>query len=401
MVDFLKNNENKTSSSSDSTMFQGKIRPEDIIKEQELRAKEIQERYDDTYEDLQDLCAAMDECVDEPEIEEDLLDKVFDFFKDALNAANVEDEKDHKKIKEAIFSKVSKRDRLLSMLEFIKSLLKKLFSAGSSLKWQERLTKEIEDLEKELLNKDLSPEKWNSRLERLNLLRLINFLGPLNFINAIIKAITIFVALEATLLVGEGFIKELLVKEKVVLLENRVVQEEITDKFIISIFNMLSGVTPLAKSICTLLSIAVIESVTAGVKAEVGIVDTRIPYLLLTVIHEPALPKLPVAGKEVQAKTLEKTKQAAPDPAAPKPEVVHKPEVNLDMKDMDIKLNKAKETRTEQQNSDVVKKVEHSSKEDVLEQLLASQENISNVQPSTVQDPQLEQHISALNLRCI
>lgn len=399
MTDFFKNNKNDTDSSSDSARFQGKVKPEDVIKEQELRAQEIHERCHNAYEDFQDLCAAMDECIDESEVEEELFDKVFDFFNDTLDAANLENEKDYQTIKEVIFSKARKRDRLLSMLEFIKSLLKKLFGAGSSLNWQERLKKEIEDLEKELLDKDLSPEERISKLERLNLLRLVNFLGPLNFVNAIVKAITIFVALETTSLVGEGFIKELLVKEKVVLPENRGMQEEITDKFVMNIVNMLSGVVPFAQSIGALLSIAVINSVTAGVKAELRIVDTRIPYLLLPIIHEPALLKLPAEVKKVQAKPVKEPEKTAPAPAKPEPEVVHNKINTFNMRDKDPM--KAKERRTEQQHSEEVKTTEteqQCSKEDVVGQLLASRANKSNVPPSTgMQETQLEQHRSDLN----
>ncbi|VVC42876.1 Hypothetical protein CINCED_3A000492 [Cinara cedri] len=330
MVDFYKDNENKTSSSSDSTRFQGKVKPDDVIKEQELRAKEIQEEYHKIYKDFEESCGKIDECInEESDTPEQLFDQIFGFFEDAFDKANVKDEKEYQKIKDAIFSQTRKRDRLLSMLEFIKSLLKKLFSAGagSSLNWQERLKKEIEDLEKELLDENLSPEELISKLERLNLLKFVNLFGPLNFMSMIIKALTIFVALEATSLVGEGFIKELLVREKVVLPENRRIQEEITGNFIMNIVNMLRGVAPLVQDIGALLSIAIIESVTAGVKAEVGIVDTRIPYLLLPVIHEPALPKLPAAEKEVQAKPKEKPKQAPPlAPAKPKPEFIQEVE---------------------------------------------------------------------------
>lgn len=374
MVDFYKDNENKTSSSSDSTRFQGKVKPDDVIKEQELRAKEIQEEYHKIYKDFEESCGKIDECInEESDTPEQLFDQIFGFFEDAFDKANVKDEKEYQKIKEAIFSQTRKRDRLLSMLEFIKSLLKKLFSAGagSSLNWQERLKKEIEDLEKELLDENLSPEELISKLERLNLLKFVNLFGPLNFVSMIIKALTIFVALEATSLVGEGFIKELLVREKVVLPENRGIQEEITDNFIMNIVNMLRGVAPLVQDIGVLLNIAIIESVTAGVKAEVGIVDTRIPYLLLPVIHEPALPKLPAAEKKVQAKPKEEPKQAAPASTAPEPEVVREKKP-VRRKDKDS--IKTKERGTE------------------------PQANESNVPPSTVQDPQLAQHISELNL---
>ncbi|HCE59619.1 MAG TPA: hypothetical protein DEQ74_02190 [Wolbachia sp.] len=383
MKDFFKDNENKTSSSSDNVRAQGKIRPQDIIEEQELKAKEAQEVYHKIYKDLEESCAEMDTCINEecdtPEV---LIDKIFDFFQGAFDEAGVEDEKDYQKIKEFFASKARKRDQLLSMLEFIKSLLKKLFSAGSSLSWQERLKKEIEDLEKELLDKDLSPEEWLSKLERLNLLKFVDLFGPLNFIGAVVKALTIFVAFEATSLVGEGFIKELLVKEKVVLPENRGVKEEITDKFIISIVNMLSDAVPFAKSIGELLSIAVIESVTAGIKTELGIVDTRIPYVVpLLVTPEPVVKKLPV--EEVRTKPVEEPKvEKKPEkPAAPEPKVAPKP-----------KIKSPDESRT------VVEGRERQRSNDPRVQFLLAQANESNVPPSTVQDPQLAQHISGLNL---
>lgn len=393
MTDFFKNNKNDTDSSSDSARFQGKVKPEDVIKEQELRAQEIHERCHNAYEDFQDLCAAMDECIDESEVEEELFDKVFDFFNDTLDAANLENEKDYQTIKEVIFSKARKRDRLLSMLEFIKSLLKKLFGAGSSLNWQERLKKEIEDLEKELLDKDLSPEERISKLERLNLLRIVNFLGPLNFVNAIVKAITIFVALETTSLVGEGFMKELLVKEKVVLPENRGMQEEITDKFVMNIVNMLSGVVPFAQSIGALLSIAVINSVTAGVKAELRIVDTRIPYLLLPIIHEPALLKLPAEVKEVQAKPVKEPKKEPEKTAPAKPEVESKLENEKSFcekkaRNCERKARKEEKKQQEQQRGS----------DDPREQFLLAQANKSNVPPSTgMQETHLEQHRPEMN----
>ncbi|VVC27381.1 Hypothetical protein CINCED_3A014017 [Cinara cedri] len=326
MVDFYKDNENKTCLNSDNTRFQGKVKLDDVIKEQELRGKEIQGGYHKIYKDIEESRGKMDESInEESDTPEQFCNQIFDFFEDAFDKENMKDEKEYQKIKAVIFIQERKRDRLLSMLEFIISLLKKLFSVGSSLNLQERLKKEIEDLEKELLDENLSPEKRISKLERLNLLKFVNLFGPLNFMSMTIKALTIFVVLDATSLVSEGFIKELLAGEKLVLLENRVIREKITDKFIMSIVNILSGVAPLAQSIGALFSISIIESVTAGVKTDAGIVDARMLYLLPPVIHGPDLPKLAAAEREVQANLVEGSKQDPPH-AKPEPEVTQKSE---------------------------------------------------------------------------
>jgi outer membrane biosynthesis protein TonB len=101
----------------------------------------------------------------------------------------------------------------------------------------------------------------------------------------------------------------------------------------------------------------------------------------LFVTPEPVVKKLPV--EEVRTKPVEEPKvEKKPEkPAAPEPKVAPKP-----------KIKSPDESRT------VVEGRERQRSNDPRVQFLLAQANESNVPPSTVQDPQLAQHISGLNL---
>ncbi|QKX03045.1 hypothetical protein GOY07_02410 [Wolbachia endosymbiont of Litomosoides sigmodontis] len=183
MSDFTNN-----SNSSDSSIFQGKIRPEDLNKTQEankfkgttedlfkkieLQKQEYEELREKAGSEIQGMLTPVMLCNDDltdSDIVKETLAELGKFFQSLFSEFEIEvDPKTYEIIKEK-----RENNLLLSIIKFmhdkLKELVKKVFSRD--LSFGEKIDKGIKELEEKLLSGSLSKEGEVTILERLEALR--------------------------------------------------------------------------------------------------------------------------------------------------------------------------------------------------------------------------------------
>lgn len=183
MMDSFDNN-----NEGDSSIYLGILQAQDLSAEQKLRelkgaAEEIARKVAlKTLELEREACGKIDETSSQATLaveqeDEDyftngidsLLKKLYEFFGPVFNEFEIDaDPKIYEMMKEK-----KEKSWILSLIKFIQDKLKKLIKkiCADNLTWNERLAKEIKELEEKLAGGGLSPDEFARVLERLEALQ--------------------------------------------------------------------------------------------------------------------------------------------------------------------------------------------------------------------------------------
>lgn len=220
MNENLKENGSFGTNKSGDSLLKAKIREEDLAQQEEIR--KFSEEYNkkinsENYEKFSQLLSKLEVYVkdNEEKIDKNIWQVILSLVKSTLNIFLSEDE--NKQFNNFINKKVKEKDRLFAIVMFMKSLLKNIFKSNwnldSGLSWQERLIKEVAELEKRLSAGGLTEKEFKMIMERLSILNLIRFLGPVNFIGMVIRIISLLVGFALGVEISEQIIKEGSIKE--------------------------------------------------------------------------------------------------------------------------------------------------------------------------------------------
>lgn len=340
--DFFTDNTNNSNDSG--AKYYAKIRWQDVVKnEAELKAKKAEEQqvYNEAYKEFEKLILEMEKHskAEQPKVEKTFFDKFFKMFGFLLNIGEAEGFE--RQAKNILFKRKEEQEQIFSIIEFLRSLIKKILFLESGLSWQERLAKEIADLEKKLDDGTISKEQ----LQRLELLKCIEFLGPVNLLSALIKIVSVAMVFELGFTIGKEIAQT--VENALSTSEDRKTRvEEMTDNLLANLLEIFKA----PEIMKDLVNEAFLKSIPNELRTDSRREAKR--------INDTQLPKYPLPSKdssqEVENRRKEdgKSKEAIPTPKQ-KPEKKKEDEQGVEDNPSQERRSKKGETGQKGNSDDV------------------------------------------------